>query len=315
MHDIWNPWHGCHKISPGCQNCYMYCLDQMRDLDIEKSNTVYKTNGFNDPLKKDRQKNYKIKPGERVRVNMTSDTFVEEADEWRDEMWEIIKKRSDVIFWLLTKRPERILEHLPTDWGEGYENVFMNVTCENQDMFDKRWPIFAQIPAKHKGLCLAPLLSDIDITPALKSQQIEEISVGGENYDNPRPCDYDWVKHISDQCYDAKINFHWYETGTNLIRDGFSYRIPNKHYQAVLAGLAHLNQIWYEIDFKLYDENGNLIPKEDYYVRQFNTKSCTNCGNQNMCNGCSQCGKCGKNLTMVSLSELQKLQNDDLLRK
>ena len=31
LHDIWNPWHGCVKCSEGCQNCYMYFLDRMRD--------------------------------------------------------------------------------------------------------------------------------------------------------------------------------------------------------------------------------------------------------------------------------------------
>ena len=24
---IWNPWHGCHKVSEGCAHCYMYFLD------------------------------------------------------------------------------------------------------------------------------------------------------------------------------------------------------------------------------------------------------------------------------------------------
>lgn len=33
MHDTWNPWHGCKKISEGCTNCYMYFLDQMRAQD------------------------------------------------------------------------------------------------------------------------------------------------------------------------------------------------------------------------------------------------------------------------------------------
>ena len=28
MNDIWNPWHGCHKISPGCANCYVYRRDE-----------------------------------------------------------------------------------------------------------------------------------------------------------------------------------------------------------------------------------------------------------------------------------------------
>ena len=23
----WNPWHGCHKYSEGCQHCYVYRMD------------------------------------------------------------------------------------------------------------------------------------------------------------------------------------------------------------------------------------------------------------------------------------------------
>ena len=38
---------------------------------------------------------------------MTSDFFLKEADEWREEAWRIIKARSDVIFILITKRAER----------------------------------------------------------------------------------------------------------------------------------------------------------------------------------------------------------------
>ena len=33
LHDIWNPWHGCKKCREGCQNCYMYYLDSLRDKD------------------------------------------------------------------------------------------------------------------------------------------------------------------------------------------------------------------------------------------------------------------------------------------
>ena len=55
---------------------------------------------------------------------MTSDFFLAEADEWRSEVWKIIKQRSDVLFFLLTKRPERVEQHLPPDWGKGWENVF-----------------------------------------------------------------------------------------------------------------------------------------------------------------------------------------------
>lgn len=293
MHDIWNPWHGCIKCSPGCQNCYMYALDARRGLGY-KSGIVLKTNNFDYPLKKDRKGNYKVKTGDRIRVNMTSDTFIEYADEWRDDMWKIIKKRSDVIFWILTKRPERIINCLPDDWGFGYDNVMMNCTCENQDMFDKRIDDFLNVPAAHKGLCLAPLISDIDISKALASGMIEEVSVGGENYDNPRPCRYEWVKHVADTCYQYKINFVWYESGTHFVdENNYCYTFEDKHKQAVYPWFMGLNQHYYDIKYNLKYEDGTSVLNKDYRERSFNSLSCLYCSNQTMCNGCSNCGKCG----------------------
>ncbi len=40
MHDIWNPWHGCVKCSEGCENCYMYFLDRVRN---RNGADIYKT--------------------------------------------------------------------------------------------------------------------------------------------------------------------------------------------------------------------------------------------------------------------------------
>ena len=78
MHDIWNPWHGCIKKSEGCENCYMYFLHRMRDKD---GSQIYRTkSGFCYPIQKDRKGNYKIKSGEMIRVCMTSDFFLAEAD-------------------------------------------------------------------------------------------------------------------------------------------------------------------------------------------------------------------------------------------
>lgn len=308
MHDIWNPWHGCKKCSAGCQNCYMYALDNKREVQTPSS-VVHKTGSFKYPLSKSRDKQYKVKTGERIRVNMTSDTFIDEADEWRDEMWSIIKQRSDVVFWLLTKRPERILDHLPSDWGDGYDNVSLNCTCENQEMFDKRIDVFLNVPAKHKGLCLAPLLGPIDISKALSSGQIEEISVGGENYDNPRPVDYAWVQNIAEQCKQHHINFCWYETGTNLIVGGDKFFMPNKHKQAVEAWFSGLNQYYYDINFDLKYADGSVVPKEDYCKPMFNNKTCVYCANQNMCNGCSNCGKCG-NISLMDKESFVAYQDE-----
>ena len=171
MHDIWNPWHGCVKKSEGCANCYMYFLDKQRGQDGSR---VYKVkNNFNYPLQKDKNGNYKIQSGEHIRVCMTSDFFVEEADAWRSEAWAMMKQRPDVVFFLLTKRPERVSACLPADWGEGWENIFFNVTCENQRRADERVPLLLRLPFKHKGIMAAPFIGAVSLKDYLSSGQIE----------------------------------------------------------------------------------------------------------------------------------------------
>ena len=134
-----------------------------------------------------------------ISVCMTSDFFLKEADIWRDEAWDIIRRRSDVIFRLLTKRLERILKCLPEDWEDGWDNVFINVTCENQSRADERIPILLELPFRHKGLHCAPLLGPVSIGKYLRDGQIEQVACGGENYGGERPCDFDWVKALREE--------------------------------------------------------------------------------------------------------------------
>ena len=131
----WNPWHGCHKLSSGCQNCYVYRIDQKHNRD---SSVVVKNQDFNLPIKRNKKGEYKIPEGETVYTCFSSDFFVEEADEWRKEAWNIIKQRMDLDFLIITKRIDRFWISLPDDWENGYENVSIYVTCENQDRADYR---------------------------------------------------------------------------------------------------------------------------------------------------------------------------------
>ena len=175
MHDIWNPWHGCVKASEGCENCYMYYLDRKRNAD---GRLVYKTNNFDYPLQRRRDGRYRIQSGELIRVCMTSDFFLEESDKWRPQAWSIMKGRSDVIFFLLTKRPERVAQCLPHDWGDGWDNIFFNVTCENQRRADERMPILLELPFKHKGVMTAPLIGPVEMSEYLSTGQIEQVIAG-----------------------------------------------------------------------------------------------------------------------------------------
>ena len=89
---IWNPWHGCKKYSSGCLNCYVYRRDQSIGKD---SSIISKTNSFDLPLKRNRSGEYKITASDNpVYICMTSDFFIEYADQWRKESIPSILQRN-----------------------------------------------------------------------------------------------------------------------------------------------------------------------------------------------------------------------------
>ena len=284
---IWNPWHGCHKVSEGCQHCYMYFLDGKRGIDTSK---VYRTENFNLPVQRRRDGRFKLPSGMQLYVGLSTDFFVEEADEWREEAWRIIRQRPDTVFRLLTKRANRIKECLPKDWGDGYENVLLQVTTENQKRADERLPILLDIPAKHKGFMAAPFIGEVDVEKYLATGQIEEVLCGGENYDGARPCHYEWVKKLGDQCRKYDVTFDFIETGTVFVKEGKTYRIPDKRTQSLQAYKSGLSYKGKDIDFKLTNPEPGFFEMEDYtpYFREH----CNTCGSRMTCNGCSNCGNC-----------------------
>ena len=213
------------------------------------------------------------------------------TNEWRGEAWDIMRKRSDVVFLLLTKRPERIRECLPDDWGDGWDNIFLNVTCENQNRADERIPLLLELPFKHKGLHCAPLLGPLSIGRYLDSGQIEQVTCGGENYGGSRPCDFDWVRELREECVSRDITFCFMETGTTFIKDGKTYRIRSKqeqNRQAYRSGMTYQGKA---MRFELKDSAGMPIPAEDLYVPHF-VQKCEECSFRILCNGCFDCGGC-----------------------
>jgi protein gp37 len=268
----------------------MYFLDRVRDRDCSE---IYRTKaGFDYPLQKDRTGNYKIKSGEMIRVCMTSDFFLEEADEWRSEAWEMMRQRPDVIFFLLTKRPQRVMSCLPKDWGGGWENIMFNVTCENQKRADERIPILLDLPFKHKGIMCAPFIGPVSIKKYLPYGQIEQVICGGENYDGARPCDFEWVKSLRAECVADNITFCFIETGTVFIKDKKRYNMPRKQVQSEMAYKSGMNYEGRPIEWKLTNMLGLEIPKQELYKPYFGS-NCEKCGSRLICNGCSGCGKCG----------------------
>ncbi len=238
---MWNPWHGCKRCSAGCANCFVYYLDGLRDRDASVI-TRSKTN-FDLPLKRDRHGNYKLPSGS-VATCFTSDFFIENADEWRAEAWEIIKQRPDVDFLICTKRVHRFAECLPPDWNDGYNNISLAVSCENQQKADERLPYLLTAKAVRKYVFAAPILENIDLDEYLATGKIDMVSVGGESYANARVCDFDWIKNIYSSCKKYGVKFDFHQTGANFVMNGKHYAIKHRdEYSQAKKGMEILKKI------------------------------------------------------------------------
>ena len=152
----------------------------------------------------------------------------------------MIRMRSDLRFIFFTKRIHRLSEILPPDWGDGYENVVIGCTVENQAMADYRLPLFLETPVRHRIVICAPLLGPLDIASYL-SPAIEEVAAGGESGNEARSCDYAWVLGLREQCVAAGVSFCFHQTGARFIKDGRFYRIRRcyQHAQARKAGIDY----------------------------------------------------------------------------
>lgn len=234
----WNPWHGCTKVSPGCKYCYVYRQDEMYGATVASS-LARKTGNFNLPLKRRRDKTWKLQSGTMVFTCFTSDFLLQDADEWRGDCWQMMKERSDLWFYFFTKRIDRFMQCVPADWGDGYDNVLVGCTVENQEMADYRLPIFNSLPIKHKSIVVAPIIGPVDLSAHLNSD-IEEVCVSGESGVDARPCDYAWVLALREQCVRSDISFRFHQTGAKFIKDGRMYRV-HRRFQLSQAHKANID--------------------------------------------------------------------------
>lgn len=259
----WNPWHGCTKISEGCRHCYVYRQDEMYG-GLIGSNVCRKTANFNLPVKRCRDKSYKVPSGQFILTCFTSDFLLKDADEWRSECWEMMRQRSDCLFYFFTKRIDRLQQCLPSDWGEGYPNIIIGCTIENQQMADYRLPIFLSLPIRHKTIIVAPLIGPVDLSSYLNNT-IEEVSVSGESGVYARPCHYDWVLEIRRQCIAHDVPFRFHQTGARLVKEGRLYRIYRQHQlsQAHKANIDYRVKDYYVPMTSLYQWSPSDYPENN----------------------------------------------------
>jgi len=235
---MWNPWRGCIKCSAGCLHCYIHKGDAKRGVDTSK---IVLTDDYEKPIQRLKNGAYKMKPG-MVYLCFSTDFLIEEADTWREKCWQMMRERQDCTFLFLTKRIERFVDCIPDDWGDGYENVVVCCTVEDQENADRKLAIFSKLPIKHKCITAQPLLEGIDMERYLDG--IELVVVGGESDKDARVLDYAWVLDIRNQCIRKNVSFEFRQCGTHFIKDGVQYKLQVKDLckQAKKAGIDYKAQ-------------------------------------------------------------------------
>ena len=211
------------------------------------------------PIKKKKDGTFLVPSRFHLRVCLTSDFFLQEADPWRKEIWRIIKERSDVSFALFTKRPERVLRCLPPDWQDGYKNVSLFVTCENQKRAEERLPILLSLPFKNKGIMAEPLLEELKIDKYLESGEIKQIYCGGENYENARPLNLKWVENLSNSARKYQVGFEFFDPGSFFIIDQKEYHFKDHQSRRnFLSQLPNYNQKGSKMNYELTKQEEQL---------------------------------------------------------
>jgi protein gp37 len=212
----WNPWRGCHKVSAGCKNCYAETL-------VNRYKKVWKQDFreirrgtpavFNKPLH--------IKKPSMVFTCSMSDFFIEQADAWRPEAWEIIRRTPHITYQILTKRPERIIECLPHDWHGGWLNVWLGTSVEDQEQASIRIPQLLKVPARLRFLSMEPLIGPVKFVHpkiACMDSNIDWIIIGGESGPGARPCDITWIMSLVLECQYNYADVFVKQLGTHLAK-------------------------------------------------------------------------------------------------
>lgn len=230
-HHTFNPWIGCQAVSPACDNCYAEKLvnGRMAGDFSQRRRTAEST--WRHPLAWDRKAKA---AGERHRVFCASlaDVFDNKVPEqWRADLWSLITATPNLDWLLLTKRPQNIAKMLPIMWGDGWPNVWLGTTVENQTEANRRIPHLLAVPAKVRFLSCEPLLGPVDLRFAHDEEtgecikggwamfgaeptaRLHWVIAGGESGPGARPMHPQWARDLRDQCAESGVAYHFKQWG------------------------------------------------------------------------------------------------------
>lgn len=218
----WNIAVGCTKVDEDCKYCYMY-RGSLNDTRYNPKIVRKTTSVFNLPLR--------IKEPSKIFTSSLTDVFHQDCDSFRDEMWDIIRKCPQHTFQILTKRPDRIIEHLPEFWEEIKPHVWLGTSIGSGKGITRLFDLISPIQSGIKFLSLEPLHGPIDLH--LENfvdmghrvvDLIDWVIVGGESGNENgkykyRECKIAWIEDIVTQCISYGIPVFVKQLGTHLAKE------------------------------------------------------------------------------------------------
>jgi len=220
--NTFNPWWGCTRVSPGCANCYAERWSARFGRKLWGPGADRRITGkeyWKKPLKwAKRVEATGVR--EMVFGDSMCDIFDKEAPvEARRDYWKLVATTSQALDWqIVTKRPERIRLVMEEDNLENdffFKNrVWLIVSTENQEWFNKRVPYILEIPALVRGISAEPLLGSIDTSRYINS--LDWVIAGFESQYGARVCDPNHARTLRDQCVSADVAFFFKQNGEYL---------------------------------------------------------------------------------------------------
>lgn len=207
-----NPWMGCFKVSQGCTHCYAEDLTSGRmGLDVFGHDTSKRQRTSEQLWNRPRRWNTDAASGveghrgvgpHMVFCASLADVFEDAPgpNEWREDLWQLIRSTPYLDWQLLTKRPENIARMLPDTWDYnkwGYwPNVWLGTSIEDNRVVE-RAEVLKAIPSIVHFVSYEPAIGPLD---QLELDGIDWMIVGGESGPKYRKMDIQWALDMQIRC-------------------------------------------------------------------------------------------------------------------
>jgi len=206
--ETWNPVTGCTPVSAGCQNCYAARMARRLAGRCGYPPAPYHFDVTLHPERLDEPRRWH-KPRMIFVCSMSDFFHVDVPVEFQARVFQVVRDCPQHIFMFLTKRPEQAWLLDQVGGIPRYDNLWLGITAENQEMFDARYPYLAQIDAAVRFVSCEPLLSEINLGGATPDWVI----CGGESGPGARPMHPDWARSLRDQCVAKNVPFFFKQWG------------------------------------------------------------------------------------------------------